>query len=153
MRSTEAIIQAFRREGYRITPQRRVIFEQLSEGDGHPTADQVYKDVQAVMPEVSRTTVYNTLHELVALGELTEVGCPGESGTRYDTNQDHHHHLLCVHCRSFFDIDQEFDCVELTADQTEGHRILDHQITFFGICPTCQHGRGGREHRTDDEKE
>jgi Fe2+ or Zn2+ uptake regulation protein len=143
MRSVDAIMKSFRQEGFRITPQRRVIFEQLAEGDGHPTADQVYQDVQAVMPEVSRTTVYNTLHELVALGELTEVGCPTESGTRYDTNDSHHHHLFCVQCQSIIDIEQDFECVELVAEQTEGYRILHHQITFYGICPTCQDGRIG----------
>lgn len=152
MRSVDAVMKSFRQEGFRITPQRRVIFEQLAEGDGHPTADQVYQDVQAVMPEVSRTTVYNTLHELVDLGELTEVGCLTESGIHYDTNHSHHHHLFCVYCQSILDIDQDFNCVELTTEQAEGYCILHHQITFYGICPACQNGQHGQELRTDNEK-
>ena len=138
MQSVDALIKAFRQKDLKITPQRRVIFELLAEDDSHPTADEIYQRVLSVMPEVSRTTVYNTLRELVALGELTTVEDLSESGARYDTNGSHHHHLFCIRCHALIDISRDFMSVELSPEETEGYRIVRSQVTFYGICPDCQ---------------
>jgi Fe2+ or Zn2+ uptake regulation protein len=138
MRSVDALIELFRQNGLKITPQRRTIFELLAEDESHPTADTIYQRVLPVMPEVSRTTVYNTLHELVALDELTAVEGLNESGTRYDTNSTHHHHLYCVRCHALMDISQDLAGVELPPEETAGYRIVRSQVTFYGICPECQ---------------
>ena len=138
MKSVDALIKMFRQKDLKITPQRRVIFELLAEDDSHPTADEIYSRVQSVMPEVSRTTVYNTLRELVALSELTIVEDLSESGTRYDTNGSHHHHLFCMGCHTLTDISRDFAGVELSPEETAGHRIVKSQVTFYGICLDCQ---------------
>jgi Fe2+ or Zn2+ uptake regulation protein len=138
MQSVDALIKLFRQNGLKITPQRRAIFELLAEDDSHPTADEIYQRVLPVMPEVSRTTVYNTLRELVALGELTAVEDLGESATRYDTNSSHHHHLFCMRCHALIDISRDFEGVELPPQETAGYEIVKSQVTFYGICPDCQ---------------
>ena len=138
MKDIDALIKLFRLTDLKITPQRRVIFELLVKDDSHPTADEIYQRVLSVMPEVSRTTVYNTLRELVALGELTTVEDLSESGTRYDTHQSHHHHIFCMHCHALIDISRDFASVELSSEETAGYRIVRSQVTFHGICPDCQ---------------
>jgi Fe2+ or Zn2+ uptake regulation protein len=140
MRSVDNLIKSFRQKGLRITPQRRVIFELLAESSDHPTADEIYQRVLAVMPDVARTTVYNTLHELVALGELSAVEDVSESGTRYDTDSSHHHHLFCVRCHTLMDISRDFAGVQLSPEEAEGYQIVKSQVTFHGICPNCQNG-------------
>jgi len=138
MRSVDNLIKLFRQNGLKITPQRRVIFELLAEDDSHPTADEIYQRMLSVMPEVSRTTVYNTLRELVALDELTVVEDLIESGTRYDTNSSNHHHLFCMRCHALIDISRDFAGVELPPEETAGYRIVKSQVTFYGVCPDCQ---------------
>jgi Fe2+ or Zn2+ uptake regulation protein len=138
MQSVDALIKLLHQNGLKVTPQRRVIFELLAEDDGHPTADEIYQRVLSVMPEVSRTTVYNTLRELVALDELTAVEDLNENGTRYDTNSSHHHHLFCMRCHALIDISRDFAGVELPPEETAGYRIVKSQVTFYGICPDCQ---------------
>jgi len=138
MRSVDNLIKLFRQNGLKITPQRRVIVELLAEDDSHPTADEIYQRVLSVMPEVSRTTVYNTLRELVALDELTVVEDLSESGMRYDTNSSNHHHLFCMRCHALIDISRDFAGVELPPEETAGYRIVKSQVTFYGVCPDCQ---------------
>jgi Fe2+ or Zn2+ uptake regulation protein len=138
MQSVDALIRLFRQKGLKITPQRRVIFELLAKDGSHPTADEIYQRVLSVMPDVSRTTVYNTLRELVALGELTTVEDLSESGARYDTNSSLHHHLFCMRCHALIDVSRDFTGVELSPEETEGYRIVRSQVTFYGICPDCQ---------------
>lgn len=73
-------------EKAKIAPQRRVIFEALSQNDSHPTAEEIYQRVSSVMPDISRTTVYNTLREMVTVDALVEVEDLSGVGMRYDTN-------------------------------------------------------------------
>jgi len=140
VKSLETLLDLFRQNGLKITPQRRVILELLSQDDSHPTADAIYQRVLSTMPEVSRTTVYSTLHELIALGELIEVQDLSEGGLRYDTDTSDHHHLFCTGCRSLIDIDYNFEGLTLPPEETSGYQIVRHQLTFYGICPDCQTG-------------
>ena len=138
LQSVEAIVEQFRTEGRKITPQRRAIFETLIQDDSHPTAEEIYQRVWSVLPDISRTTVYNTLHELVAVGALTEVEDLSEGGTRYDTSTSQHHHLFCLGCHTLADVDRDFQQIELPPDETAGYRIVRRQVTFYGYCPGCQ---------------
>jgi Fur family peroxide stress response transcriptional regulator len=137
MKSVERTIELFHREGLRVTPQRRVIFELLVEDETHPTADEIYQRMLNEMPDVSRTTVYNTLHELVALGELASVEGLADNGTRYDTDIDDHHHLYCLRCHALVDVDQDLG-LELETEERKGYRILGKRVLFYGYCPACQ---------------
>ena len=138
MKSVEPLLDQFRQNGLKITPQRRVILDLLVGDDSHPTAEKVYQRVLEVMPDISRTTVYNTLRELSDMGELTPVQDLSDGGLRYDTNSEAHHHLYCVKCHTLIDVDREFEGVHLSPGETSGYRILSRQVTFYGICPDCQ---------------
>ena len=138
MKSPEAIIQLFNQKGLKITPQRRLIFELLAEDESHPTAEELYKLVISRMPDVSQTTVYNTLRELVELGELSPVENLSHAGARFDTNTSPHHHLFCMHCHTLVDIERDFPDAKLTLEEAKGYQIVKNQVTFYGICQECQ---------------
>jgi Fe2+ or Zn2+ uptake regulation protein len=132
------LLEQFRQRGLKITPQRRAILALLADDDSHPTAEQVYQRVLSVMPDISRTTVYNTLRELSDSGELTPVHDLSEGGQRYDTNSETHHHLYCVQCHALIDIDHDFEGLDLALEEMSGYQILSRQVIFYGICPDCQ---------------
>ncbi|MGB2894668.1 MAG: transcriptional repressor [Anaerolineales bacterium] len=138
MKSPEAIINLFSQKGLKITPQRRLIFELLAEDESHPTAEELYQHVISRMPDVSQTTVYNTLRELVALGELAPVENLSEGGARFDTNTSNHHHLFCMHCHTLVDIERDFPDVQLALAEAKGYQIVKNQVTFYGVCQECQ---------------
>ncbi len=131
-------LEQLRRNGLKITPQRRLILELLFDDKSHPTADEIYRRARAVMPDISRTTVYNTLRELVELGELSPVSTLNEEGIRYDTYTGDHHHLFCVRCHALIDILREFEGLELSKGETAGYQIVKRQVTFYGYCPKCK---------------
>ena len=138
MQTPQSVLDTLRRKGLKVTPQRRAIVELLEQDLSHPTAEAVYRRVSALMPEVSRTTVYNTLRELVEAGALELLDDRAEGGVRYDTNTDHHHHLSCTRCHALIDVALDFEGVTLPAEERRGYQILKHQITFYGTCPDCQ---------------
>jgi Fur family transcriptional regulator, peroxide stress response regulator len=137
MLSVDTLIEVCRRNGLRITPQRRAIVKLLAEDESHPTAEELYQRIVPVMPDISRTTIYSTLRELVTVGELTMVKGLGGGEVRYDTNSRDHDHLFCTQCHTLVDIHQDPNVEELPT-AASGYRILRRQVTFYGICPECQ---------------
>lgn len=138
MQSLDTLINVFRQNGLKITPQRRAILELLIGDNSHPTVDDIYQRVLKGMPDVSRTTIYNVLRELVALGVIIEVHDLSASGLRYDTNTGSHHHLYCTHCHDLIDIARNFKGLDISPEEATGYQIIKHQVTFYGICPKCQ---------------
>ncbi len=138
MITDQEILNQFRENGLRVTPQRRLIVEILLETHTHPTVDDLYQEVKKVMPEISLATVYHTLHELVDLGALRQVeGLAGER-MRYDTNTSQHHHLYCENCHQLVDIEGDLGAIQVPEEESSGYLIHRNQVTFYGLCPQCQ---------------
>ena len=70
MKTSEQLTTLFRERGLRVTPQRQVIFRLLHGNDAHPTVESLYDRAAAEMPTMSLKTVYQTVHDLEALGEV-----------------------------------------------------------------------------------
>jgi Fur family ferric uptake transcriptional regulator len=124
---------------WRLTPQRRVVAEVLDGEHVHLTAEAVHSRAQERLPEISLATVYNTLNELVGMGEVLEV--PGAGGAkRYDPNAHvAHHHLVCTSCGELWDVLRESgEFVTLDDIDRRGFRVTGVEIVFRGECSACQ---------------
>lgn len=133
-----SLLERLRERGWRVTPQRRAVAEALAGEHVHLTADEVHERAQTVVPEVSLATVYNTLGELVAMGEVLELRL-GTGPSRYDPNTGTaHHHLACTACGSLLDVHPSgLDELRLPPSQRHGYVIDEVDITFRGRCPRC----------------
>ncbi|BFV57400.1 Fur family transcriptional regulator [Kitasatospora sp. CMC57] len=132
------LLERLRGRGWRLTSQRRVVAEVLDGDHVHLTADEVHARAVSVLPEISRATVYNTLGEMVSLGEVMEVATDGRA-KRYDPNARHaHQHLICSGCGSIRDVHPQGDLIAaLPAAERFGFVISGAEITYRGLCPTC----------------
>jgi Fur family peroxide stress response transcriptional regulator len=127
-----------REVGFQLTVQRRVILEAMLLRDDHPTAEQICDTIRASVPEISRGTVYRTLESLVQLGAIRRAHHLGPA-TRFDSNIEHHHHLICVLCNRVIDFeDARLDNLPLPDRRRTGFRIADYSIHFNGLCSECQ---------------
>jgi Fe2+ or Zn2+ uptake regulation protein len=114
--------------------QRIKILAYLDSNRVHPSADTIYRALKKDMPTLSKTTVYNTLKALVEHKVVTELSL-FENEIRYEYNQDRHIHFKCIACQAVYDIDKQYKCYK---DQMiQGHRIIEHQVIFKGICKNC----------------
>ncbi len=136
MKTAEELTNLFRSRGRKATPQRESIFRALHATDGcHPSAEAIYVAVVDELPMVSRKTVYQTLHDLVALGELTHLDL-GSGPARFDVNVEPHQHLVCDGCGRTWDVHAEIANLQLPASIRE-FAIETTQIVFRGRCATC----------------
>lgn len=121
-----------------MTAQRRVVAEVLDGDHVHLTADEVHARAVDRLPEISRATVYNTLGEMVMLGEVIEVSTDRRA-KRYDPNAHRpHHHLVCARCGTIRDVHPLGDpLADLPTTERFGFAISDVEVTYRGTCPNC----------------
>ena len=135
------LLERLRARGWRLTSQRRAVAEALEGEHVHLTAEEVHRRARRILPEVSLATVYNTLNELVAMGEIAEVRhAPGP--LRYDPNAGTtpHHHLLCTSCGALFDVEAAaIDAPAVVG--ASGFRVDAVDVLFRGTCAACQAAR------------
>jgi Fe2+ or Zn2+ uptake regulation protein len=133
MRTPDELTVAFRERGLKNTPQRQAIFAHLHGNLGHPTAESVYVAIAKDMPSISLRTVYQTLNDLVAMGELASVDLEG-GAVRFDPNMTDHHHALCRRCRSLADVDLDLSSL---SRQLHGFHPDSMQVVVHGRCASC----------------
>ncbi|MEW2630807.1 transcriptional repressor [Streptomyces sp. NPDC048389] len=132
------LLQRLRGRGWRVTSQRRVVAEVLDGDHVHLTADEVHTRAARRLPEISRATVYNTLGELVSLGEVLEVSTDGRA-KRYDPNAHRpHQHLVCSRCGTIRDVHPVRDpLTDLPPEERFGFTVSEAEVTYRGLCPAC----------------
>ncbi|CAM5593021.1 Fur family transcriptional regulator [Streptomyces xanthochromogenes] len=132
------LLERLRGRGWRMTSQRRVVAEVLAGDHVHLTADEVHGRAAQRLPEISRATVYNTLGELVSLGEVLEVSTDGRA-KRYDPNAHQpHQHLVCSQCGTIRDVHPVGDPLDdLPAGERFGFTLAGAEVTYRGLCPAC----------------
>lgn len=133
MRSISELADAIRRRGGKLTPQRLTIYEALQADTSHPSVEAIFERIRPKMPTVSLTTVYKTLNELVAIGELRRFDVNGVS--HFDTRTDPHAEAVCLRCNTIQDV--EFTGAP-TAPAVRGFDIIGQTQTFYGYCASCR---------------
>jgi Fe2+ or Zn2+ uptake regulation protein len=121
----------------KVTPQRHRIFQALAENRAHPTAEAVYAAVRTELPTISLKTVYQTLNDLVALGELQQLEL-GTGAARFDPNAAGHHHLVCARCGKVEDLYADFGHLQVPPGQEHGFTVRTAEVVFRGLCASCR---------------
>ena len=135
----DTMINKLKERDFRITPQRLAVLRILAESEGHPSVEDIFRQVKPIFPTTSLATIYKTVNLLKNIGEVVELDFSEESN-RYDGNRPYPHpHLICTKCKTVVDPDMVTisDLSEELAKKT-GYEIVTHRLDFFGICPRCQ---------------
>ena len=88
------------------------------------------------MPTISLRTVYQTLNDLAAMGELSALDL-GTGSTRFDPNLEPHHHLVCTRCGRIDDVHAEVPAVAVPEAAAAGFEVTTTEIIFRGRCADC----------------
>lgn len=121
----------------RNTRQRQLVLDAVRARCDHPTAEDIYLDVQRVDERVSRGTVYRNLNLLAETGVITTVKAPG--AMRFDRRCDGHSHVVCTRCGAVADTPLPYDeTLDAAASEHTGYAVSSHSMVFEGICPACR---------------
>ena len=138
MRTPAELTALFRAHGRKVTAQRQCIFSVLQGDVSHPTAEAVYDAARRRMQTISLKTVYQTLHELAALGEIAALDL-GTGTARFDPNVEQvHHHLVCRSCGRVRDLHVDFSTLRVPPGADVGFEVGEAEVVFRGLCDACR---------------
>lgn len=118
--------------GLKMTGQRRTILKILTETDDHPSVETVYERARQMDPSISLATVYRTLSLLEEMDLIVKREF-NESFARYDTNTDHHHHLIDLETNEVIEFkNEDLEILKERIARDLGYELLDHKLELYG---------------------
>ena len=117
---------------FRLTKQRREVYDSLCEQRDHPTATEVFIRVKDRVPGISLATVYNCLETLTHSGLVRQVNLD-RGPSRYCPNLKEHGHFHCETCGTIYDIDLPDSSMPLP----RGYVVSRMDVSLRGQCPAC----------------
>ena len=123
--------------GFRLTRQRREVYEALLETRDHPSAVQVFMRAQKRMSTISLATVYNCLETLTQVGLVRQVNFD-RGPSRFCPNSQPHGHFMCMRCGHVHDVDvPDAAALSIVWDITEIYIVTQSEFSLRGLCPEC----------------
>src|SRR5215204_342426 len=126
-----------RAQGLRLTGQRRLIVQVLSEARDHPDVPELHRRVAERDRRVSLTTVYRTMKRFEEIG-IVERHEFRDGRAHYEkASKSHHDHLIDMATGQVV----EFRSAAIERLQEEiaerlGFRLVDHRLELYGLPAT-----------------
>lgn len=133
------VAHRLRDEGYRMTPQRQLVWEALRSAETHLTAEQIHEEVSQAVPDFNVTSVYRTLTLLAALGLAKVVDIGDGRGYWELAHPDDEFHLVCRVCHEV--THHPGDLVEQVRAHLAGHHgfgVEGVDLVVHGVCEGCR---------------
>jgi len=141
MTESKEILEKLKSAGNRMTQVRRAMVEILCRHKGPISAAELITSLKRRSLTVNKTTVYRELHFLLEKRIVREVDLL-EGMKRYEIldESDHHHHMICLKCRSIQCIEMGHDLDEIESQILKNHdfKVLSHTLEFVGLCGRCR---------------
>ena len=121
-------------KGLRMTGQRRVIAQVLSQSKDHPDVELVYRRATEIDPKISIATVYRTV-KLFEEASVLEKHDFGDGRSRYEETPDQHHdHLIDVNTGDVIEFtNTEIEKLQHAVAQSLGYRLVGHRLELYAI--------------------
>jgi Fur family ferric uptake transcriptional regulator len=133
-------------KGFKMTPQRELIFRSFFEMGEHVSVDELYDKVRQEDSSVGYATVWRNLKLICKVGLAEEVNI-GDGITRYDrVTRVPHGHLFCTSCKTVTEItvEQLVGLLSQTA-KTRGFVPESFKIEVQGVCKECREAAGEKD--------
>lgn len=118
--------------GLKMTGQRRVILKTLENSEDHPSVESVFERSKKIDPTISIATVYRTLSLLEEMDIIIKREF-NETFARYDTNTEHHHHLIDLETGEVIEFkNEELEKLKIKIARDLGYDLLDHRLDLYG---------------------
>lgn len=123
--------------GYRLTPQRTLVWDVLRADGGHLSAELICQRVQQHFPTINISTIYRTLELLVGLGLVRETHLAPNHRLFEVEEEVPHHHLVCGACGAVQHVHDE-DLGELAPLLLGQQGFQLREATVHGWCAACR---------------
>ena len=131
---TASIEERCKQKGVKLTDQRKLIAQTLSNSHDHPNVDELYKRVSKIDSKISIATVYRTVKLFEEAGILTKHDFRGEKARYEELPDNHHDHLIDVQSGEIVEfVDEEIEKLQKKVAEKLGYQLVDHKLELYGI--------------------
>lgn len=134
------LLNALKKNGYRITKSRKLICELLENNiHFHFNVKQLHKKINSLSKsKIDRTTIYRTLVALEELGLLQHSHIPHKSAIYFLNNNNQNVHLICETCDKIVDIgNHSVNSINLILQNDTNFQIINNNFVYVGKCSEC----------------
>lgn len=121
-------------KGLKMTEQRRIIAQVLSEASDHPDVEAVHRRATEIDPRISIATVYRTVRLFEEANILNRHDF-GDGRARYEeASEDHHDHLIDVEGGRVIEFNnEEIEALQVKIAHSLGFRLIGHRLELYGV--------------------
>ena len=131
---SETIEQKCLSKGVKLTDQRRIIAQVMSQSSDHPDVDELYTRVSKIDPKISIATIYRTVKLFEEAGILTKHDFKGGKARYEAMIESHHDHLIDVKSGEIIEfVDEEIEKLQKKVAEKYGYTLVDHKLELYGI--------------------
>jgi len=131
---TGSIEERCKQKNVKLTDQRKLIAQTMSNSHDHPNVDELYNRVSKIDPKISIATVYRTVKLFEEAGILTKHDFRGEKARYEELPDSHHDHLIDVQSGEIVEfVDEEIEKLQKIVAKKLGYQLVDHRLELYGI--------------------
>ena len=118
----------------KMTAQRRVIAQVLSDATDHPDVEEVYQRASELDQRISIATVYRTVR-LFEQARILNRHEFGDGRSRYEEiTEEHHDHLIDVRTGRVIEFQNpEIEALQEKTARDHGFKLVGHKLELYGV--------------------
>tara|TARA_B100001245_G_C22836091_1_gene402060 strand:- start:682 stop:1089 length:408 start_codon:yes stop_codon:yes gene_type:complete len=120
-------------KGVRLTDQRKLVAEVMSNAKDHPDVDELHKRVTKIDPKVSVATVYRTVKLFEEAGIIEKHDFKSGKARYEKAPEEHHDHLIDVNSGEIIEfVNEEIEKLQDNVAKKLGYKLVDHRLELYG---------------------
>jgi len=121
------------KKGLRLTDQRKLIAQVMSESEDHPDVDELHKRVNKLDSKISIATVYRTVKLFEEAGIFAKHEFKGTKARYEQTTREHHDHLIDINTGEIIEfVNQDIEKLQKEVAEKLGYKLVDHRLELYG---------------------
>jgi len=118
----------------RMTDQRRVIAQVLSEAQDHPDVEEVYRRASKLDDKISIATVYRTVRLFEDAGILERHDFRDGRARYEQMTEEHHDHLIDLRSGKVLEFrNEEIEKLQKLIAEELGYKLVEHRLELYGF--------------------
>jgi Fur family transcriptional regulator, ferric uptake regulator len=120
-------------KGVRLTDQRKLVAQVMSDSDDHPDVDELHKRVSKIDSKISIATVYRTVKLFEESGIVSKHDFKGTKSRYEQVPNDHHDHLIDINTGEIIEfVNEDIEKLQKQVAEKLGYKLVDHRLELYG---------------------
>jgi Fe2+ or Zn2+ uptake regulation protein len=130
----------------KITPKRLALLDILMNESSYLSPEEIWTKMKKQFRKIGLPTIYRNLEELSERNIISKVTHPNRQLYYYFClNRSHHHHFVCLSCRSVEDINFcALDELQKEVKRKLNGKVISHILQVNGYCRNCLNKKCGK---------